>query len=328
MASTPSASALSAVLRCRGNIFARNKKRPPPGSGYSLGAKCGAAGESAVPILGKEHGWEFGQTLQEFKSFFLGQRVEIRNGVFLTVTLETSRKSRTDTHSSNRTAINDKERRKVSKTDSQNDPIGSLYFLQASSSRAAQQCYRLRFLKEPNSSQTRLFTSGIRECLGIKNCDEYGMIVHSKSNKKLLGKLLDSATWKVLCVSISYLPKSDRPREQISKPVALCWKGWTTLKNGCIILTAVISEMLRMQLGMENGRLSIPSVFKPAVLENLKSHSFKRRSFSISHSAQTMENDLNGQSGDTTDQKVKLGGLGTSGEHQPLGGITKMGKLD
>ncbi|XP_053699601.1 uncharacterized protein LOC128746523 [Synchiropus splendidus] len=38
MASTPSGSALTAVLRCRRNVWARNKpsKRPPP-AGYSLG---------------------------------------------------------------------------------------------------------------------------------------------------------------------------------------------------------------------------------------------------------------------------------------------------
>ncbi|KAK6326200.1 hypothetical protein J4Q44_G00018450 [Coregonus suidteri] len=44
MASTPSASALSAVLRCRGNILARNQanKKRPGTSGYSLGLACGA----------------------------------------------------------------------------------------------------------------------------------------------------------------------------------------------------------------------------------------------------------------------------------------------
>ncbi|XP_062254709.1 uncharacterized protein LOC133964561 [Platichthys flesus] len=43
MASTPSASALSAVLRCRGNIWARNPPTKRPASaGYSLGLAAGA----------------------------------------------------------------------------------------------------------------------------------------------------------------------------------------------------------------------------------------------------------------------------------------------
>ncbi|KAL1261021.1 hypothetical protein QQF64_008848 [Cirrhinus molitorella] len=48
MASTPSASALSAVLRCQGNLLARkqaNKKRPPA-SVYGLGMTCGESVKS------------------------------------------------------------------------------------------------------------------------------------------------------------------------------------------------------------------------------------------------------------------------------------------
>lgn len=43
MASTPSASALSAVLRCQGNILARKQasKKRPPASVYGLGMTCG-----------------------------------------------------------------------------------------------------------------------------------------------------------------------------------------------------------------------------------------------------------------------------------------------
>ncbi|KAG9345244.1 hypothetical protein JZ751_009790 [Albula glossodonta] len=46
------ASALSAVLRCRRNIFGRNqanKKRPSHGTGYNLGLKYGGAEEPGVP---------------------------------------------------------------------------------------------------------------------------------------------------------------------------------------------------------------------------------------------------------------------------------------
>ncbi len=50
MASTPSASALSAVLRCQGNILARkqaNKKRPPAAV-YGLGTTCGDSLKSSL----------------------------------------------------------------------------------------------------------------------------------------------------------------------------------------------------------------------------------------------------------------------------------------
>ncbi|XP_061114299.1 uncharacterized protein LOC133139047 [Conger conger] len=324
MASTPSASALSAVLRCRGNIFARNKanKRPPPGSGYSLGVKCGAAGESGVPILAKEHGWEFGHSLQDWKSFFLGQRVEIRDGVFLAVTLEASRKNTTVMHTEYQTTVNDNELKKVSKTASPTDRIGSIDFIHASLSQPTSD--RPRFRSEStNSLRIRIFTSVIRKCLGIESYEDNGVAVSSKSDNLFLEK---AAACKVLCISISYLPKSDRAGEQITEPVVLSWNGWTTLKNGCIILTVIFSEMVRMQFGLENGRFSIPSVLTP-VVEIPKTQSVKSQSLSISHSAQIMGKDLNGQS--DTDQKVELGdGRLRTSDPQPMKEITKLGKLD
>ncbi len=58
MASTPSASALSAVLRCQGNILARkqaNKKRPPAAVyGLGVGMTCGDSLKSSLRSL-----WEF-----------------------------------------------------------------------------------------------------------------------------------------------------------------------------------------------------------------------------------------------------------------------------
>lgn len=61
MASTPSASALSAVLRCRGNIWARNPptKRPAT-SAYSLGLSGGAQRDSLTERTGSQQAapWE------------------------------------------------------------------------------------------------------------------------------------------------------------------------------------------------------------------------------------------------------------------------------
>ncbi len=55
MASTPSASALSAVLRCQGNILARkqaNKKRPPAAVyGLGVGTSCGDSLKSSLRSL-------------------------------------------------------------------------------------------------------------------------------------------------------------------------------------------------------------------------------------------------------------------------------------
>lgn len=75
MASTPSASALSAVLRCRGNILARNQanKKRPATSGYNLGLVSGAVCDSVRPK----------RTRSVWKSFFQEQRLEFGNGVFL-----------------------------------------------------------------------------------------------------------------------------------------------------------------------------------------------------------------------------------------------------
>ncbi|XP_016334911.1 uncharacterized protein LOC107683376 [Sinocyclocheilus anshuiensis] len=77
MASTPSASALSAVLRCQGNILARkqaNKKRPPA-SVYGLGMTCGDSVRSSFRSL-----WGF---------IFHRERVEIPGVLSATARFET-----------------------------------------------------------------------------------------------------------------------------------------------------------------------------------------------------------------------------------------------
>ncbi|KAF4104315.1 hypothetical protein G5714_015302 [Onychostoma macrolepis] len=77
MASTPSASALSAVLRCQGNILARkqaNKKRPPAAV-YGLGMTCGDSVKSAFRSL-----WGF---------IFHRERVEIPGVLSVAVRFET-----------------------------------------------------------------------------------------------------------------------------------------------------------------------------------------------------------------------------------------------
>ncbi|KAK2880834.1 hypothetical protein Q8A67_018102 [Cirrhinus molitorella] len=77
MASTPSASALSAVLRCQGNLLARkqaNKKRPPA-SVYGLGMTCGESVKSYFRSL-----WGF---------IFHRERVEIPGVLSVTVRFQT-----------------------------------------------------------------------------------------------------------------------------------------------------------------------------------------------------------------------------------------------
>lgn len=78
MASTPSASALSAVLRCQGNILARkqaNKKRPRA-SAYGLGMTCGDSVKSYFRSL-----WGF---------LFHRKRVDIPGVLSVTARFETS----------------------------------------------------------------------------------------------------------------------------------------------------------------------------------------------------------------------------------------------
>ncbi|MEQ2303138.1 hypothetical protein AMECASPLE_013606 [Ameca splendens] len=60
MASTPSASALSAVLRCRGNIWTRNPQTKRPASAaYSLGLAGGTLSDSPAERSGSSRGSEW-----------------------------------------------------------------------------------------------------------------------------------------------------------------------------------------------------------------------------------------------------------------------------
>ncbi|CAB1452792.1 unnamed protein product [Pleuronectes platessa] len=64
MASTPSASALSAVVRCRGNIWARNPPTKRPASaGYSLGLAAGARRDPPADFNrpNRPSAWEVGE---------------------------------------------------------------------------------------------------------------------------------------------------------------------------------------------------------------------------------------------------------------------------
>ncbi|KAL4646825.1 hypothetical protein GN956_G10210 [Arapaima gigas] len=83
MASAPSASALTSVLRCRGNLLARkqaNGKRPPAGSGYSLGLKCGAVADVGAPEAGRDWGVELHRTFSAWSAF-----VRKRSGISVRV---------------------------------------------------------------------------------------------------------------------------------------------------------------------------------------------------------------------------------------------------
>lgn len=87
MASTPSASALSAVLRCQGNILARkqaNKKRPPAAV-YGLGRTCGDSLKSSFRSL-----WGF---------TFHRERVEMPGALSVAVRFETGCSGKSSTRS-------------------------------------------------------------------------------------------------------------------------------------------------------------------------------------------------------------------------------------
>lgn len=70
MSSTPSASALSAVLRCRGNIWTRNPPtKRPAASAYSLGLSAGALRDSPAERTGSPQtaAWEGGRLTVAYK---------------------------------------------------------------------------------------------------------------------------------------------------------------------------------------------------------------------------------------------------------------------
>ncbi|XP_036394928.1 uncharacterized protein LOC118784672 [Megalops cyprinoides] len=301
MASAPSASALSAVIRCRGNIFARNqanKKRPPPSAGYSIGLKCVAGSESGVPTWDKEHVWEAGQTFPEWKSFFLGQRWD-RNWVYLSIKWEPRRKTTKNNHTDTWARV-DYEGSRIQQTESRSHVRESVA--------SVPQSHRRQAKRESDCSQPLLFIAEIRKCLALKNCgNTLGReTVCGKKEKNLSDKLLDIAPSKVLCISISY--RSSGTHEQGIEPVTLCWNGWTTLKNKCLLLTALVSEILRMKFAIENGRQSVPLVVRSSVEEMQKINLVESQVVPSNGHSPKMKEHLSGESENPTEQRMEPGG--------------------
>ncbi|KAF7226518.1 uncharacterized protein [Nothobranchius furzeri] len=76
MASTPSASSLSAVLRCREEIWTRNLPAKRPAAAYSLGLSGGVRGDAPAKPSGPNRGFEW-------RIFSRGERPVAGRGLYV-----------------------------------------------------------------------------------------------------------------------------------------------------------------------------------------------------------------------------------------------------
>ncbi|KAM3614545.1 uncharacterized protein V6R79_015961 [Siganus canaliculatus] len=221
MASTPSASALSAVLRCRGKIWARNTptKRPAP-SVYSLGLAAGVVRDAPAERTGssKESAWG---------SFLQGDRVVV--GKRLTVTYM-SADGEALRENCNR-EINNLSHAKLSQS-----PAGGAH------SAAAVPGVRnaLRHQVTP-----RLFwLPGLEKCLNmIEMRKKHRCATHLCKTRT--AHVISEFPAGVLKVSITTPCLS----ENSGHVPSLVSTGWSVLKSTCLSLTVLMSKFMFLKLG-------------------------------------------------------------------------------
>ncbi|KAM7383048.1 hypothetical protein PAMP_002735 [Pampus punctatissimus] len=223
MASTPSASALTSVLRCRGNIWTRNPptKRPPT-TASSLGLAGGSVRDS--PAERSRSHYE-----PTSEAFLQGQRVVV--GRRLAVEYKSSR-------------VGGKISREKSSKEKNN-----LYYPKLSQSRAyvthdahsaAQNALvrQLALKLISNLPATDICSQIIQSIKYEKYAAHICKIVFvQETNEFPTGSLKVS-------INSSYLMDDSRQIASFSLP------GWSTLKSTCLSLTALVSEMMFCQLAV------------------------------------------------------------------------------
>lgn len=210
MASTPSASALSAVLRCRGNIWARNPptKRPAT-SAYSLGLASGAVRDSPA----EESAWE---------AFLRGERVIV--GRRLAVAFECPR-------------ADVKVRREKGSEDICHPRLSQ------SPRRARSAAPGVQSASVRQLSTLSLNLPGLDKCSKIIQtikCETYAAhickIVLSQDGSELpAGVFKVSITAPCLMENTGQIP-------------SFMLTGWVTLKSACLSVTALVSEFMFTKL--------------------------------------------------------------------------------
>nr|XP_020500187.1 uncharacterized protein LOC109992057 [Labrus bergylta] len=220
MASTPSASALSAVLRCRGNIWARNPptKRPPT-SAYSLGLAGGVVRDFPA---------ERSRTNQalSWESFVQGERVD--EGRRLTVAFESP-------------LVN----AKVQKGKKSRD-MNKLYHPKLSQS---SEHARSTVPGVQNALVRQLARLPTPNLPGLDKCSKSIRMIKYESNAAHICKIVfvqetsefPAGVFKVSMASPCLMEKT----VQIPSYVL---SGWSTLKSTCLSLTALVSQFMFLKL--------------------------------------------------------------------------------
>lgn len=206
MASTPSASALSAVLRCRGNILTRNPptKRPATTAAYSLGLAAERTRSNQASA------WE---------TFLRGERVAV--GKRLSVAYAPSQPE--------------------DRSPRERDPLSQSRALATEDAHPA----------APGGQNALVVRQLARKLISNlpgneKSSHLLRIIKHDvlQLSRTVLVQDISGFPNGLLKVSIS-LPRSTEKSGQI---LSLVSSGWSTLKNTCLFLTALVSEMMFLKL--------------------------------------------------------------------------------
>lgn len=223
MASTPSASALSAVLRCRGNILTRNPPtKRPAASAYSLGLTGGALRESTSERTRSNQAstWE---------TFLQGERVVVGKGLAVAVAYKSTHKT---------------PRKKGDWETRCHDPKLSQSRVCAPKDAHSAAPGAQNALVRPAKRKLTRSLPGIDKCSQLIR-----LIKHEASAahlcKAIFYQNITELPSGVLKVSIIY-PVSRASSGQIA---FFLLSGWSTLKSTCLSLTALVSELMFLKVG-------------------------------------------------------------------------------
>lgn len=216
MASTPSASALSAVLRCRGNIWTRNPptKRPAT-SVYSLGLAGGVVRDSPAERTrpNQESAWE---AFLRGERVVVGRRLTVAHGEKRSIGLEKDAKEinkfchpkLSQTHADARSGV-------------QNTPVRQL------------------------ARRLTSYLPGLDKCSKLIQMLKYETYA-SHMWEISLAREISEFPAGALKVSIT----SPCLEENAGQIPSLVLTGWLTLKSTCLSLTALVSELMFTKLAM------------------------------------------------------------------------------
>lgn len=219
MASTPSASALSAVLRCRGNIWTRNPPtKRPVSSVYSRGTAGGVLRDSSAErTRSKVPAWD---------AFLQGERVVV--GRRLTVACKSPRVEGE--------VLREKDSWEIAKSchPKLSQSSGVAHVSGAQSALVRQLARRL--------------SSNLR---GIDKCSQIISIIKYKTYATHICKVVfvqEIGEFPAGVLKVSITPP--RWMENTGQMPSFVFTGWSTVKSTCLSLTALVSELMFVRRGV------------------------------------------------------------------------------